>query len=257
MLRKGTVVAKVGENELMLEDIEGLTTGATTPDDSVQILKGFVNNWIKDQLLNQEATKSMPQDMDIERLVKDYRNSLVQNNYIEELVSKELDTMITDSQKQEYYEQNKAQYVLSESIVKYLLVKLNEKDGNLKNFEKLWKEGDYEPAKDLVKNSALFMQDQSNKWVPASEITSLIKSSILRPSDINKSLKTVKDDGSAKYFVKVFEYVGKDEAPPLDYIEGKISSIILNERKGDLVKRKKQLLFDQYYNTSKAKSFVE
>lgn len=251
------VIAEVGTKKLLLDDLAGLTSVTTSPEDSISMLKGFTNNWIKDQLLISEAEKEITQDIDIEKLVKDYRSSLLLYNYIDKLVQKELDTLVTEDEKKSYYESNKQQYVLSESILKYIYIKFENKKAVTSNFEKLWKQGEYEQVVSLAQGNANYIQDQSKSWQTVGDLLAVVPSNILRPSDVNKNLKTVKEDKQAKYYVKVIDFTSKDAVPPLDYLDDKIVSIIINERKSELVKRKKQLLFDQYFNTSKAKSYVQ
>ena len=250
-------LAKVGDKFLSYNDIEGYASGANSPQDSIAILKGYVNSWIKDQLLVREAEQHISEDFNIEKLVQDYKSSLILYNYVEELVAKELDTIVTDAQVEEYYQNNKQQYILSESIVKYQYAKLNKDLKSLKEFEKRWKNEDSKAIADFCAKSCDFYQMTEDFWKPASELLAIVPSSQLKESDLKKQGSMVKTDKDYKYYVKVIDFVGKEDVPPLEYIKGKIASVILNDRKQELIKRKKQILFDKFYNTSNVQSFIE
>ena len=250
-------LAKVGDNYLSYDDIAGYGAGSVNAEDSIAILKGYVNTWIKEQLLIKEAEHYINKDFNIEKLVKDYRSSLILNNYIEEIVSKELDTIVTNDQIAEYYQNNKQQYILSESIVKYQYAKLRKDQKGIKDFEKRWNASEKSEIVSFCEKGCEYFQLNGNNWRPASELLSIVPSTQLRENDLKKQASIARSEGEYKYYVKIVDFFGKEDVPPLEYIEGKIVSVILNDRKQELIKRKKQVLFEKYFNTSSAKSFVE
>ena len=52
---EGEYIAIVDDNHLTYSDIEGFAEGTESPEDSVFMLRAYVQNWIKDQLLIREA----------------------------------------------------------------------------------------------------------------------------------------------------------------------------------------------------------
>ena len=52
-------LARVGDRYLFLEDVEGL---ATANSDSAQIVKNYIDNWVKEQLLLRKALQNLPDD---------------------------------------------------------------------------------------------------------------------------------------------------------------------------------------------------
>lgn len=254
----GEYIAVVDDNHLAYSDIEGFAVGSDSPEDSVFMLRAYVQNWIKDQLLIREAEKNMPEDFNIEKLVADYRSSLILANYLEKVIEKELDTIVTPQQINDYYQDNKHQYTLLEPILKYDYVKVSKDKKGLKDLEKSWtsmSEADIQTF--CASQQCEFLQLDSKSWSPDNELLSIVPPKILSASDLKKNTSFVKSDDDFKYFVKVSDYVGKGDVPPLEFIESKIVSVILNNRKQELLKRKKQILFDKYYNTSSVNSFVE
>lgn len=254
---EGEYIAIVGDNKLMHGDIEGIAMGSQSPEDSLLILGAYVQNWIKDQLLIREAEKSMPEDFNIEKLVQDYRSSLILANYIEKVIERELDTVVTAQEIDEYYIENKQQYALLEPILKYFFVKINKERKGVSELEKKWDKITRDEIVSFCESHICeYVQIDDKFWSPDNELGSIVPSKMMAGITWKDKLSFVKSDDEYKYFVKVLGYVGKGDVPPLEFIEGKIVSVILNNRKQELLKRKKQVLLDKYNNTANVTSFV-
>ncbi len=254
---KGEVIAKVFDKKLHLEDVVSLTASATTPEDSILILRGYINNWIKDQLLIKEAEANMTPDIDIEKLVKDYRASLLQSNYVERLVNKELDTLITTQELAEYYENYKQQYILGETIIKYAFIKMNKSyKSKVNDLNKLWTQNKFDSATEFAKTNAIFYHNTSD-WELLNSLLILLPKNSINESGLKENLKIDKEDNKYKYYVKVENVFRKGEVPPLEYISSKITKVIRNDRKTDLIKKKKESLFELYQSDSNVKTYLD
>ncbi|HMP28169.1 MAG TPA: hypothetical protein PKD85_01130 [Saprospiraceae bacterium] len=251
------VLAEVFEKKLFKEDVEGLVTNTSSTEDSLLILRGYIDSWIKDQLLIREAEVNMPKDIDIERLVKDYRSSLIQYSYIEQLYNKDLDTNITSREIEDYYELYKQQYVLGETIIKYTFIKLDKNNQKkLNEFNKLWNNNKNEEIETFAKNQAVFYQ-KSSDWELLNGLLVLLPKNSIIESNLKSKQKVEKEDKDFKFFVKVEDIHRKGENPPLEYITSTITKVILNDRKTALIKNKKELLFNQNLENSNIKKYLD
>ena len=52
-----------------------------SPEDSTLIINAYVERWVREQLLMQKAEENIPKDLNLNKLVNDYRESLILNNY--------------------------------------------------------------------------------------------------------------------------------------------------------------------------------
>ena len=251
------VLATVYDKKLYLEDIEGITSSAASEQDSIIILKGFVNNWIKDQLLIKEAETNITRDIDIEKLVKDYRSSLIQYNYIEQLYSKDLDTLISEQEINEYYERFKQQFNLAESIVKYTFIKFRKSDKKtISEFNKFWNNNKTENYISFAKSEAVFFQ-QSSEWELLNSLLNLLPKNSVAESNLKEGKKIETEDKNFKFFVKIEQIFLKTDVPPLEYITPTIKKVILNERKTELVKNLKQKLYDNNMENNNIKTYLD
>jgi len=251
------VLAEIYDKKLFLEDIEGITSSAVSEQDSIIILKGFVNNWIKDQLLIKEAETNITRDIDIEKLVKDYRSSLIQYNYIEQLYNKDLDTLISEQEINEYYERLKQQFILAESIVKYTFIKFRKNDKKTINvFLKYWNKNQKENFMSFAKSEAVFFQ-QSADWELLNSLLILLPKNSVSESNLKEGKKLELEDKNFKFFVEIEQIFLKSEVPPLEFITPTVKKVILNERKTELVKILKQTLYDKNLENNNIKTYLD
>ena len=115
----GDVVARVGNNVLYQKDIDGLVPKGTSPEDSASIVRQYINTWATNKILLTNAEERLSrEDKDIEQALNDYNTSLLVYRYEKLYVEKNLDTLITEQECRDYYEQHKETYVSASSLVK-------------------------------------------------------------------------------------------------------------------------------------------
>ena len=116
------VVAEVNGHLLYQIDLESITSSATSPEDSAQRARDFIEQWATDILVYDEA-KKLNTDR-IEMLVEDYRRSLYIYEYEQHLVNKQMSHDVQDSTITLFYEQTKHHYILQDHIFKGILLVL-------------------------------------------------------------------------------------------------------------------------------------
>ena len=119
------VLAEVGGEKLYVHDLSSIFTPDMAPEDSVKILGSYVDRWVKMQLKIQEAERMFESSQqDIDRMVEEYRNSLLTHKVDQYYVDKLIDTLFTDAQISEYYRKNQADFVLDKTLLKARVVRL-------------------------------------------------------------------------------------------------------------------------------------
>jgi len=250
------VLAEVGYAKLYLDELVegGLMMSAVTTEDSTQIKNAYIQKWIKDQLMLQEAEKSLAGDIDIDMLVQDYKESLILYNYENNLVGDQLDTTITGEQIKQYYDEHIDNFQLAESILRCRVAVIDGKKPKLDRFYANWKAEKMESVNTYIQEHASISMMNEDKWYSSDEILTLL------PKKIDeKDLKTKKTIQEAKegneYFVKILEYIDKSEDPPLAYVSSNIKKIILRQRKTKLILRLKEDLYQREISGNKVKIY--
>ena len=118
------LLARVSNKTLYLSELEGLFPPSTSTADSSLIINAYVNRWIREAILLNEAERNIPKDLNIDKLVRDYRASLIRSNYENILVKQLLDSTITQAELIDFYEKNKEQYQLETPILRCYFIKV-------------------------------------------------------------------------------------------------------------------------------------
>jgi len=236
------VVAKVGNRYLYQSQINELISEGTSPTDSVTIVNGFLQNWIREGLMIIEAEKQVSSDLNLDKLVDDYRSSLLVYNFENKLIENQLDTIVSGEEKIEFYEMHKNNYRLSHPIFKCVAGKFSKKNKNLKNIEKVFDTKDVFSIESTVNQDVVKIFSDTSRYLTKEDLLSWL------PQDLNsKTLnvrKTIKlTDANYEYYVKMIEFYDENDIPPFSYIESKIEKTILSERKNNLLKEYRQQLY--------------
>lgn len=251
------ILAEVGNSKLMRSDLSNVIQPGNDKEDSIRILKGLVNNWVKDKLMIYEAEKTMPKDINLNKMIEEYRSSLLLYNYETRLASELLDTLVTPEQKEKYYKENAAQFVLSEAIGKFIIAKIPAKSKGLDNFSDHWKKGNMGEIENYCKQNAEYSDLDINQWKTIDQLQSFLPKNLIPKTSLAEDRNIRKRDKDFEYFLKIEEYVEENKNPPFEYIEPKIVKVLLNERKRNLLRQRKQQLYDKEVGSSKVKIYVK
>src|SRR5688572_17705081 len=100
-------VARVNNAYLYKDELIGIVTAGTSPEDSTVRIETYITSWIRKQLLIQEATRKIDiNEADVERKILDYRFSLIAYEYQSYYVKQNLDTVISKEETEQYYKNN-------------------------------------------------------------------------------------------------------------------------------------------------------
>ncbi|MBE0424169.1 MAG: peptidyl-prolyl cis-trans isomerase [Lutibacter sp.] len=230
------VVARVNDNYLHKDDLMAIFTKGISKQDSVALVKNYINNWIKQQLLLSKAQLNLENKADeFEDLVKQYREDLFINSYKEAVVKQYLDTIITQDDIDQFYLNNNEIFKLNEELIKVKYIKIGKEDSNKKELLKLFKSTN---NKDLewLKEKALFMKSHhlnDSVWIKYSDL--IIEIPVLKSEDKQQLLKKdnfiQKEDSLSLYLVAIKQVLQSNEIAPKSYITPAIRQMILHQRK--------------------------
>lgn len=247
-MSKGTkdpIVAKVEDKTLLQSQLKELTHEGISKTDSAAIIDGYIQNWVRENLMIKEAEKNVSADLDINKLVDDYRSSLLVYNYEKMLVATKLDTIVTDEDKADFYEKNKGQYLLSHPIFKCIIVKIPSKSSSAGTIKTKLEKNDWSDLISLVKaKSSTNNVDTAIYWT-LDDIHPFVPEGMITASKLGAGKVLFKKEKDFDYLVKIIRYYKENTIPPMDFIESKIIKWILSERKIQLLNNYREDLYNK------------
>jgi len=226
--------------------------------DSAAFVQGYIDSWIKKQLLVAQAEMNLTDALkDVEDRIDDYRSSLLIYAYQQELIKQNFDTTVNKVEIQNYYDENVDELELKENIFKGRYVKIAFDAPKLDLLRKLFRSNKEEDKEDLLEYCRQFAADyhlEDSKWFHFSKFTNKLPVNIKNTSYYLSSNKyyTYTSD-SSKYFLLIQEYQIKGSTSPLSLVQDKIREIILNRNKLLFLKDLEDKLYQKAISTNKIK----
>lgn len=243
---KDQLLAEVYNKTLSLSELEGMIPEGMSAEDSALIINAYLERWMRDEVMMHEAEKSIPQDLNIDKLVQDYRASLIRYNYEKVLVEQLLDSTITQQELNAFYQKNKEQYQLETPIVRCHLIKVPLSAPNLSKLQAWWNSDDAADFDSMVafsNNYASIHQLEDSTWFKVADIASFLPRGTLTEGNVSAKKDFIIRDEGSQYFFKVLEVVSKKEIAPLSYIEDQATKVILHKRKIELLEDRKEQMY--------------
>lgn len=244
------VVARVNESRLYLSDLRQIVPLNSSKEDSIRLVKNYINSWVRQTLLINKAEANLSEEQkDVEQQLEDYRNSLIIYAYEKELVSQKLDTVVKDQEIEEYYNKNQKDFELKDNIVKVNYAKLGKDDKALPKIKKLFRsEKPEEKAQleDLCRQHAVNYFMDTNSWLLFDDLLKEIPIKTYNQEQFLENNRYVEmQDTAFVYLVNILNFRIKDGVSPLSFERENIRSIILNKRKLNLINKMKDDLYKE------------
>ncbi|MCR5014902.1 MAG: hypothetical protein K6A28_09065 [Bacteroidales bacterium] len=251
------VVAECYGHRLYADELAGVVPDDATRMDSLSRINAFVDSWIRRQLLIYQAEKNLtPEQRDFSKQLEDYRNSLIIYAYETQLIQQYLDTVVTDEEIEEYYEQNKQNFQLRATMVKVAYVILKDDCKQQKEFQHLMSDPDtlMLPKLDVLAGQyakSSFLDVDS--WVRLDDFLSLVPLKVYDAESFlrkNHFVKMEIDD--LIYMVRFEDYLMEESISPIEMESDNIKNIILLKRQKNLLS---QMNSDLYEKAEKENAF--
>ena len=259
-----TPLVGVGTDFLYQEDVEQMLASDRMIKDSAEFVQKYIEHWLEDVLLYNQAKRNVASSKDIARLIDNYRKSLLLNIYQERLVTQQLDEEILPSEIEAFYESYKSMFKMEEPMFKGLLLKVSKKAPKLDAVRRWCKSvdpADLEKLEKYTLTNAQVYEYFHETWTPVSTIAPKVSRSEdeLRRMVAEKKMVEFSDSASV-YMINVTDYLPVGEFKPLDLAEGEIKELLVNSRKAEFLQRVRREIYDKalksgdvvFYNNEQA-----
>lgn len=243
-------LARVHETILYQDEISVIVPADLHGEDSLLWVRQYVDRWARNQILLAKAAFNLGDEVkEIEQLVSDYRNDLIKFRYQEAMVNKFLDTTVTEEQILQYFEANRSNFELKENIVRamYLItVPDAPKLDDARKWMRSKKEEDIQALEDYALQYARSYSLRDSSWLSFDQLARLVPVQTYNQQEFLQRNHFVEvQDSTSLYLLNIWDYQIRDGLSPLTYVRSTIKSIILNQRRRNLLDKLEQELVDE------------
>ena len=235
-------VARVNDTYLYYDDIKDLVSEGTSKEDSMLLVQNFINRWATQQLFVDGAKVNLSESKQAEfnKLVEQYKTDLYTKAYIEALVKRDMNTVVTKQEAEAYYNENKDIFKLNEELLKFRYIHL---DGNIINYNAIvekFKRFNFNDKNDLNAISIQFKSYSLNDtiWIKVNQVINKIPAITLENKDqlLKKSNFVQLKDSLGVYLMQINDVLLRNDTAPLEYVRPTIDQIVVNKRKLELIR---------------------
>lgn len=225
------ILVEVGDSALTLREVLSQIPVGLSPEDSTEMFHSLVDHWVRNLMLS-DLAKENEREMDrIDRMVEDYRNSLIIERYLR---SKEGEAgEISEDAIKQYYNLHREEMVTTEPLIKGIYLKVSEDVRNLDQIRQWMKDGSAE-AVDRIEKEGLREASQYeyfiDRWVDWSVVAEQIPYRFFSTDAFLKSTKDFETSyGGSIYLLHVSEYLPAGSEMPQEYAASRIADILTRE----------------------------
>lgn len=260
----GRSIARVNDTKLYEDDLKDAIPEGISKRDSAIMARAYANNWLEKQVLLQAAKLNLSDvEQDVEDLVEKYRNSLLIFKYESKFIRSRLDTLVSEEELENHYEENRDNFILNEPAFR---IRFLDADSLDRINYKYWRWIKSDLSKDL-NDLEMNVEDKGYTYIKSSD-TWYKKSDMLEFfPDANNSLSNILGKLSEGVYTKYFNgrklYLYIEEVKkigsisPLQFSKDEIRLQIVNKRRTDLMRKLRQDAVNNALNKKNAEFYMD
>ncbi len=256
------IIAEVGEKKLLQSELSLIIPKNIETEDSTLMANEYIRKWVKQELLIQKANENLPiEQKNLTKEIEEYRNSLIIYKYKNELMNQQMDTLVTKTQIEQYYNANPDNFKLNSNIVKAIFVKIPIDVANIRLIKELV-EDNSEQGKNALREYCIQYAKSfdffNDNWINFEIVKNNIPGTIEDEKHfLARNNRIEIKDSIYYYLVTIQDYKLQNELAPIEYVEKNIKNLILNKRKIDFLKQVEENIYKEGVRQNKFRIYSE
>ncbi len=256
-------LARVYDRLLYQSDLAGVGNGAARPEDSIQAVRNYVDSWIRHNLLLRYAEDNLSeQQQTINDQLRDYKESLLIFLYEKELLNDKLDTVVSNWDIAQYYQEHKETFKLKQAItqLKYIILRLDTKVqlDSVRQWMRKPTADNYPKLRGFCNEYAVNSAISDSIWYNREQLAALLPLDKFNLEEIQLNGSYVEvADSIYGYLIKSQGYRNKGMEPPLEFLRNEIYDIIINKRKLEFLGSIHKNIYDEALQKNQFKIFLD
>ncbi len=241
--QKSQSIARVGKSYLYKSDVATLVPVGTSKEDSLLLVRDFINRWASQKLLIEAAERNLSdaKKREYNSLIRQYKIDLYTSAYIEEVIKRTVDTVVTQEELKKYYEENKENFKTNGTLVRLRYINLSKQNPRFETIKSKFFDYSKKDKKFWDTYALQFKSFAMNDsvWVDMSQVYA--KLPVITPENRDEMIRPGKkmqiQDNDDTYLIKVTNVIDKNQISPFEYSKPTLKEVLLNKRKLELIKK--------------------
>ena len=254
---KPQAIARVNDSYLFKEELGNLVPAGTSKEDSIAIVKSYIDRWASQKLMYAAAEVNLSKEKEEEfsELVRQYQVDLYTKAYIEGLVKRSVDTTVSNNEVAAYYNANKENFRTTATLVKLKYIRLPKDHPKFAAVQSRFGSSKKSDRKTLEDMAIQFKSYAFNDtvWVDMNQVYR--KLPFITPDNrdkyISSGISYQYPDSTDVYLVKVSKVLDRNRVSPFEYIKPTLVQLIINNRKLELIKKFEKEITDDAIKNDK------
>ena len=244
-----TPLVEVDGNFLYKEDLMSVLPIGLSKDDSVLFAEQYIRSWTEDILLYEKAKDNIPDNVDVDKLVENYRKALIVHTYQQELISQQLASDISEQEILDYYDKNRELFKLEHPLMKGLFIKVPLTAPQLNNVRRWYKTEERSAVERIEKYSlqnAVKYEYFYDKWVSVTDVLDMLPLKVEDPEKyLEKHRQLELKDTAFYYFLSVSDYRVAGEEKPYAFARSEVKDLLINQKRVGFMEQVKNDLYQR------------
>lgn len=253
-------MARIGTHILYQSEIDDIMPEGISAEDSIAMVREYINSWALNELMLRKAKSQLSNsDKNINKEIEDFKKNILTFRYEKLYIEERLDTLVTEKEIKDYYEEHKKHFTVESSIIKGRIVRISSNSPYYEMIQDAFSRAGATPSVDAKESFLSFTEkfvDFGDKWA---DIVSTSKEIGVEPNTFEKQIVVGSsyemDIDGMHYLVYINDYVKAGAITPIDYNSDKIRQTIISKRKQDLVTTLKNEVLSEATTTNQLKIY--
>lgn len=237
-------LARVGRNELSTTEVKQAIPTNLKGEDSVVFAKHYIDKWLVRQLKIEEADELFSTSVnDIEKMVEDYRQTLLTSKVDQYYVDKLMTNELSDDDIANYYNTHKSDFTLDRTLVKGRILRFDENYRQSKRLKEQMRKAATSPTdaktfSDVCEKNGFVLTDYRSEWVNFSDFLANLPTTRSQDYDplLDKMDIQEMEANDARYYFDFTSVCRKGNVAPLEFVSENIRRILLTQRRSEIIK---------------------
>lgn len=253
-------VVQISDATLYLDEIQQALPAGLSSVDSIRLSNAYIESWVKEAILYRAASKNLGLSPEINRMVEDYRRSLIIYQYQQQALIEKMETEVTEADMVDYYEKNLNRFLSNKNLIKGLFIKVPLSAPGIDKLKTWYKKSDTESLDKIEKYSYLnasIYEYFYETWMSLDDVMDQIPTNIADQEKFLRSQKSLEvEDDKYCYLLYISDYITTNSPQPLDYVSAQIKNILINSRKTEFIHQFENDMFEQAKRKGEIKYFA-